>query len=321
MGKTKVIVLDKTGTLTKGQPSVTDIRVFGEEINEDEFLQIAASAESGSEHPLGKAIVAKAKERQIKIQEPRNFKALFGKGIIAEINGKNILVGRKELMEENNLDVSNVQEIVGQLQEEGKTAMFVAEEGEFLGVIAVADTLKEETKTAIEQLHKMGFKTIMLTGDNQKTAKAIAKKIGIHEVIAEILPDEKVKVIKKLQKEGEVKVAMVGDGINDAPALTQADVGVAIGTGTDIAIEAGDITLVRGDLMALVNAIRLSKATFRTIRQNLFWAFIYNIVAIPVAAFGILATMIGPIIAAGAMAFSSISVVLNSLRVRKTKLQ
>ena len=320
MGKTKIIVLDKTGTLTKGAPSVTDIKVFGEGISEDALLQKAASAETGSEHPLGKAIVARAKERGIEILALQNFKALFGKGVKAEINGKNILVGRKELMEENGLDISFVQEMVGQLQEEGKTAMFVAEEGKLLGVIAVADTLKEETKTAIEQLHKMGFRTIMLTGDNQKTANAIAKKVGIDEVIAEVLPDEKVEVIKKLQKGGEVKVAMVGDGINDAPALTQADVGVAIGTGTDIAIEAGEITLVRGDLRVLVESIKLSKATFKVIRQNLFWAFIYNVVAIPVAAFGILATMLGPIIAAAAMAFSSISVVLNSLRLRKIRL-
>ena len=338
MGKTKVIVLDKTGTLTKGAPEVTDIKPFekgiGDEaitsssrfantrVNEDELLQKAGSAESGSEHPLGKAIVKKAKEKGIEVLEPKNFKAIFGKGVMAEINGKKILVGRKELMEENNLDVSSAQEMVSQLQEEGKTVMWVAEEGKrVLGAIAVADTLKEETKTAVERLHKMGFKTIMLTGDNQRTARAIAKKVGIDEVIAEVLPDQKVEVIKKLQKGGEIKVAMVGDGINDAPALTQADVGVAIGTGTDIAIEAGEITLVRGDLIALVNAILLSKATFKTIRQNLFWAFIYNVVALPVAAFGILATMIGPIIAAAAMAFSSLSVVSNSLRLRKIKLQ
>jgi len=321
MGKTKVIVLDKTGTLTKGAPEVTDIKVFAEEISKELLLQKAASAEFGSEHPLGKAIIAKAKEKQIEVQEPKNFKAIFGKGVMAELEGKKILVGRKELVEENSLDVSLVQETVSQLQEEGKTVMWVAEEAKILGVIAVADTLKKEAKTAIEQLHKMGFKTIMLTGDNQRTAKAIAKKVGIDEVMAEVLPDEKVKAIKELQKGGEVKVAMVGDGINDAPALTQADVGLAIGTGTDIAIEAGEITLVRGDLMALVYAIRLSRATFRTIRQNLFWAFIYNVVALPIAAFGILATMIGPIIAAGAMAFSSLSVVSNSLRLRKIKLQ
>ena len=321
MGKTKIIVLDKTGTLTKGIPEVTDIKVFEGNIKEEELLQIAASAESGSEHPLGKAIVKKAKERGIEILKVQNFKAIFGKGVMAEIKGKKILVGRKELMEENNLDLSNYQEMVSQLQEEGKTVIWVAQENKILGAIAVADTLKDETKTAIEALHKMGFKTIMLTGDNQKTAKAIAKKVGIDEVIAEVLPDEKVKVIKKLQKDGRVKVAMVGDGINDAPALTQADVGVAIGTGTDIAIEAGKITLVRGDLISLVNAILLSKATFKIIRQNLFWAFFYNTVAIPAAAFGILATMIGPVIAAAAMAFSSLSVVSNSLRLRKIRLK
>jgi len=321
MGKTKIIVLDKTGTLTKGIPEVTDIKVFEGNIKEEELLQIAASAESGSEHPLGKAIVKKAKERGIEILKVQNFKAIFGKGVMAEIDGKKILVGRKELMKENNLDLSNYQEMVSQLQEEGKTVIWVAQENKILGAIAVADTLKDETKTAIEALHKMGFKTIMLTGDNQKTAKAIAKKVGIDEVIAEVLPDEKVKVIKKLQKDGRVKVAMVGDGINDAPALTQADVGVAIGTGTDIAIEAGKITLVRGDLISLVNAILLSKATFKIIRQNLFWAFFYNTVAIPAAAFGILATMIGPVVAAAAMAFSSLSVVSNSLRLRKIRLK
>ena len=320
MGKTKIIVLDKTGTLTKGTPDVTDIKVFGEGISEDDILQKAASAETGSEHPLGKAIVARAKEKSIEILTLQNFKALFGKGIIAEISGKKILVGRKELLEENNINISFAQEVVEKLQEEGKTVMFVAEEDKVLGAIAVADTLKNETKKAIEDLHKMGFKTIMLTGDNERTAKAIAKTVGIDDVVAEVLPEEKVNVIKKLQKEGKVKVAMVGDGINDAPALTQADVGLAIGTGTDIAIEAGEITLVRGDLRALVESIKLSKATFKVIRQNLFWAFIYNVVVLPVAAFGILATMIGPLVAAAAMAFSSFSVVSNSLRLKRMKL-
>ncbi|MBU4274331.1 heavy metal translocating P-type ATPase [Patescibacteria group bacterium] len=320
MGKTKIIVLDKTGTLTKGAPDVTDIKVFQEGISENDILQKAASAETGSEHSLGKAIVARAKEKSIEILTLKNFKALFGKGIIAEINGKKILVGRKELLEENNINISFAQEVVEKLQEEGKTVMFVAEENRLLGVIAVADTLKSETKKAIEDLHKMGFKTVMLTGDNERTAKAIAKTAGIDDVIAEVLPDEKVNVIKKLQEEGKVKVAMVGDGINDAPALTQADVGLAIGTGTDIAIEAGEITLVRGDLGALVESIKLSRATFRVIRQNLFWAFIYNVVVIPVAAFGMLATMMGPLIAAAAMAFSSFSVVSNSLRLKRMKL-
>lgn len=319
MGKTKIIVLDKTGTLTKGRPAVTEIKVFGEGA-EEKFLQIAASAEAGSEHPLGKAIVDEAKKRKIELLKTENFKAVFGKGVMAEINGEKVLVGRKELMEENGLDVSFAQETVSRLQEEGKTVIWAAEGKNILGVIAVADTLKDETKKAIAELHKMNYKLIMLTGDNKKTAASIAKQIGIDEVIAEVLPDQKVDIIKNLQERGKTKVVMVGDGINDAPALTQADVGIAIGSGTDIAIEAGEITLVRGELDALVDSIKLSRVTFRTIRQNLFWALFYNSVAIPVAAFGILATMVGPIIAAGAMAFSSLSVVLNSLRLKKIRL-
>ena len=320
MGKTKIIVLDKTGTLTKGSPDVTDIIVFADNMEENDILQIAASAELGSEHPLGKSIVKEAKKRQISILDSKNFEAIFGKGIETEINGVKILVGRKELITENGLNISSFEKAVSQLQEEGKTVMWVAKDKQVIGLIAVADTLKEEAKTAIEQLHKMGLSTIMLTGDNQKTANAIAKKINIDKVIAEVLPGEKAQVIKQLQQEGQVKVAMVGDGINDAPALTQADVGIAIGTGTDIAIEAGDITLVSGNLISLVHAIELSRKTFTVIRQNLFWAFFYNVAAIPIAAFGILATMIGPLIAAAAMAFSSLSVVINSLRLRTSSL-
>jgi Cu+-exporting ATPase len=335
IGKTKIIVLDKTGTLTKGEPAVTDIISVTEIRNskseirnkfqipnsklQTELLQIAASAEAGSEHPLGKAIVREAENRKIELLKTENFKAIFGKGVMAEINQKKVFVGRKELLEENKIDVSSAQEIAEKFQEEGKTVMFVGD-NKFLGIIAVADTLKNEAPKAIEDLYKMRFRVIMLTGDNERTAKAIAKQVGINEVIAEVLPQDKVNVIKKLQEEEKVKVVMVGDGINDAPALTQADVGIAIGTGTDIAIEAGDITLVRGNLQALVEAIRLSKATFQIIRQNLFWAYLYNTVAIPVAVVGILTTMIGPIIAAGAMVFSSISVLFNSLRLKKIRL-
>ena len=320
MSKIKIIVLDKTGTLTKGKPAVTEIiPVNNLQLTTDSILQIAASVEKNSEHPLGKAIVEEAEKRKLSLLKTENFKAIFGKGVVAEIEGKKVLVGRKELLEENNINISFIKESVEKLQKQGKTVMFIANGGELLGLIAVADILKDEAKIAIEQLHKMGFKIIMLTGDNQKTAEAIAQQVGIDKVIAEVLPEEKVNAIKDLQKNGEIKVAMIGDGINDAPALIQADVGLAIGTGTDIAIEAGEITLVRGNLEAIVESIKLSRATFKTIRQNLFWAFIYNIVALPLAAFGILATMIGPVIAAIAMAFSSLSVVFNSLRLRKRK--
>jgi len=269
---------------------------------------------------LARAIVKEAEKNKIELLRVENFKALFGKGVTASIERDKIMVGRKELMEENNINVDIFEERAGELQGEGKTVMFVAKNEKLIGSIAVADTLKDGIKNAITNLHKMGLKTIMLTGDNEKTAKAIAKQAGIDEVVAGVLPEGKVDVVKKLQRGGEVKVVMVGDGINDAPALTQADVGLAIGTGTDIAIEAGEITLVSGDLDALVESIKLSKATFRTIKQNLFWAFFYNAVAIPVAAVGILATMAGPIIAAGAMAFSSLSVVLNSLRLKGQKI-
>ncbi len=319
MGKTKIVVLDKTGTLTKGQPDVTNIITFNE-IKEADLLRLAASTEKNSEHPLAQAIVKKAKEKGLNLLAVKNFKAVFGKGVKAEIAGRKILVGRRLLMEENKIDISTAEEHLNKLEEKGKTAMLIADNKKILGVIAVADTLKKKTKEAIKELHKMGYKLVMLTGDNEKTAKAIANQIGIDEVIAEVLPEQKVDIIKKFQQEGKVKVAMVGDGINDAPALTQADVGIAIGSGTDIAIEAGEITLVSGELDALVEAIKLSRATFRTTKQNLFWAFIYNIVAIPVAAFGVLATMIGPIFAAAAMAFSSLSVVLNSLRLKKIKI-
>ncbi len=320
MGKTKVIVLDKTGTLTKGKPAVTDIIKINEK-QSSVILRLAASVEKSSEHPLARAIVKKAKEENLELLKAEKFKAVFGKGVEAVINGDRILVGRKLLMEENNIDIAVIEKELNSLEEQGKTAMIVANTDQVLGIIAVADTLKNETKKAVKELHKMNYKLVMLTGDNEKTAHAVARQIGIDEVIAEVLPDQKVNVIKKLQKGGKVKVAMVGDGINDAPALTQADVGIAIGSGTDIAIEAGEITLIRGELDALINAIKLSRATFRTIRQNLFWAFFYNAVAIPVAAFGVLATMMGPVIAAGAMAFSSLSVVLNSLRLKKAKLQ
>jgi P-type Cu+ transporter len=329
MGKTKIIVLDKTGTLTRGKPAVTDILPVTEfPISNFQFsnksqatnsklqtklLQLTASVEENSEHPLAQAIVRKAREEGLELLKVENFKAIFGKGVEVEIKGKKILIGRKLLMEENRINIFPAKEIIDKLENQGKTAMLISDNKKVLGIIAVADTLKPQTKEAINNLHKMGYKLIMLTGDNKKTAEAIAKQIGIKDVFAEVLPNEKVNIIKKLQKEGKIKVAMVGDGINDAPALTQADVGIAIGSGTDIAIESGEITLVRGELNALIDSIKLSRATFKIIRQNLFWAFFYNMVAIPIAAAGVLATMIGPLIAAAAMAFSSLSVVLNSV--------
>ncbi len=330
IGKTKIIVLDKTGTLTKGKPSVTDIlsvtkikdtnqsAKLGKE--ETQLLQLAASVERNSEHPLAEAIVKKAKMEEIKLLDAEDFKAIFGKGVEAKIKGKKILVGRRLLMEENKVNILPFKDVLDKLEGEGKTAMLVADEEQMLGVIAVADTIKSDAKESVSKLLEMGYSLVMLTGDNKKTAKAIAKQVGINEVIAEVLPGEKVSVIKKLQDNGRIKVVMVGDGINDAPALMQADVGIAIGTGTDIAIEAGDITLVRGDLKSLTDAVKLSRRTFKTVKQNLFWAYLYNSVALPVASFGILATMIGPIIAAGAMVFSSLSVVFNSLRLRKIKI-
>ncbi|MCG2790633.1 MAG: heavy metal translocating P-type ATPase [Actinomycetia bacterium] len=319
MGKTRIMVLDKTGTLTEGKPKVTDV-VSLNGITDKEILRLAASIEFNSEHPLSRAIVDQAKHEKVELLKTEGFKAVFGKGVEGQLDGKIVRVGKRMFMKENNVDISSTEDTLSRLEMQGKTAMLVAVESRTIGVIAVADTLKEKTKDGIRALHKMGFKTIMLTGDNKRTADAVAREIGVDEVIAEVLPDQKIDVIKKLQKNGEVRVAMVGDGINDAPALTGADVGIAIGSGSDIAIEAGDITLVSGEIDALVDAIRLSRATFRTIRQNLLWAYIYNTIAIPIAAFGILATMIGPIIAAAAMAFSSLSVVLNSLRLKKVRI-
>ena len=304
------IVLDKTGTITKGEPEVTDI-VVAEEFSETELLRISASAEKSSEHPLGQAIVKAAEERELELENLDDFEALVGRGIKAVINGSEILVGNQKLMAEEDIDIAALKDKVKSLEEEAKTAMLIAYEGKAVGIIAVADTLKDDSRQAISSFKDMGLTTVMITGDNERTARAIADKVGIEKVISEVMPDEKSSEIKKLQDEGE-KVAMVGDGINDAPALKQANVGIAIGTGTDIAIESSDLTLVRGELSAVVSGLKLSRFTFATIKQNLFWAFIYNTVAIPVAALGFL----NPIIAAGAMTISSISVILNSTRLK-----
>lgn len=304
------IVLDKTGTITKGEPEVTDI-IAAEDYSQEEVLRLAASAEKSSEHPLGAAIYQRAQEEDLQLEEIEDFSAVVGRGIKAVSSGKNLLVGNQKLMDEEEIDISYFKDKVVALEEEAKTAMLVAYAGQAIGVIAVADTLKEDSVAAIAALKEMGLTTVMITGDNARTAKAIADEVGIEKVISEVMPDDKSSEIKKLQSQGEI-VAMVGDGINDAPALKQANVGIAIGTGTDIAIESSDLTLVRGELSAVVSGLKLSRYTFSTIRQNLFWAFVYNTVAIPVAALGFL----NPIIAAGAMTISSISVILNSTRLK-----
>ncbi|SJZ42486.1 heavy metal translocating P-type ATPase [Selenihalanaerobacter shriftii] len=309
--KIETIVFDKTGTITKGEPEVTDIINIAD-FSDEELLKYAAIVEKGSEHPLALAIMEYVKELEIKPEDPDAFEAIPGHGVRAEHNGEEILFGNQKLMNDNNIDISSLKEASHKLETEGKTAMLIAIDKELVGVIAVADTVKETSAQAIEELQEMGIETVMLTGDNERTAKAIAKEVGIERVVAEVLPEDKADQIKKL-KEGDKVVAMVGDGINDAPALATADIGLAIGTGTDVAIEAADITLMRGDLISVATGIRLSKKTMKKIKQNLFWAFFYNIVGIPIAAFGFLV----PAMAAGAMAFSSISVVSNSLLLKR----
>jgi P-type Cu+ transporter len=312
--KIKAIVLDKTGTITKGEPSVTDVLAFG--MSENEVLALAAVAEKGSEHPLGRAIVDKAKEKGLALSAVQDFEALSGKGIRALVDGKTILIGSPRFIEEQGIDSKSIRASISSLQEKARTAVVVAVDGIAAGVIGIADTVKEGSADAIAQLKALGIQTAMLTGDNRLTAEAIAREVGIDKVFAEVLPSEKAGKVQSLQAEKHV-VAMVGDGINDAPALAQADVGIAIGTGTDIAMEASDVTLMSGDLRAVARAIRLSKATMWTIYQNLFWAFIYNIILIPVAMSGTLQ----PMFAAGAMAFSSFFVVSNSLRLRNAQIR
>lgn len=318
--KIQTVVFDKTGTITEGKPKVTDI-ITVQGTSQEELLLIAASAEKTSEHPLGEAIVKKAEEEKLDLKKVNFFKAIPGHGIEVEIDSKKILLGNKKLIVENNISLEDLEEKSIKLANEGKTPMYIASDGKIMGIIGVADTVKESSQKAIEKLHGMGIEVAMITGDNQKTAEAIAKQVGIDVVIAEVLPEDKASEVKKLQEKGR-KVAMVGDGINDAPALVQADVGMAIGSGTDVAIESADIVLVRNDLMDVATAIQLSKKTIKNIKENLFWAFAYNTVGIPVA-MGILhifgGPLLNPMIAAAAMSFSSVSVLLNALRLKGFK--
>ena len=312
----RVIVFDKTGTITKGKPEVTDI-VAATGYDERDVLRWAASVEQGSEHPLAEAIIRAAEKEKLELHQLQKFEAITGRGIVGEISGQStILIGNRKLMEDNKIDYATLESELERLENEAKTAVIVAKDGTSVGIVAEADTLKEDSIKAIAELEKMGLQTTILTGDNQRTGEAIAKKVGISRVLAEVLPDQKVAEIMRLQDEVGL-VAMVGDGINDAPALTQANVGIAIGTGTDIAIEAGDVVLVRGDLSGVVMAIKLSRATFRKIKTNLFWAFIYNIIMIPFAMLG----LAHPVIAEIAMAISSITVVTNANLLRRAKIQ
>jgi Cu+-exporting ATPase len=319
----QVIVLDKTGTITQGEPSVTDV------ISQTPILHLAASAERGSEHPLGQAIVAHAEAEGLTLADPQDFEAVAGKGIRAHVDGHTVLVGKPTWMDTENIPMGDLSADVDRLQTEAKTAIVVAVDGQAIGVIGVADTLKEGSTEAVAQLRALGLEPVMLTGDNRRTAEAIGTQVGIDRIIAEVLPADKAAQVKKLQADG-LLVSMVGDGINDAPALAQADVGIALGTGTDVAMETAGVTLMRGDLRAVPQALALSQATMRTIKQNLFWAFFYNVVLIPVAAGALyplpwewipnILRQLHPVLAAFAMAFSSITVVSNSLRLRGARI-
>ncbi|MDR7519903.1 MAG: heavy metal translocating P-type ATPase [Armatimonadota bacterium] len=314
----RTIVLDKTGTITKGRPELTDVVPAGP-LAQEELLRLVASAERSSEHPLGEAIVRGAQARGIALAEPKEFDSIIGKGIRATVDGTTVLIGIRRLLADASVETAALDEQAHRLAEEGKTPMLVALDGRPAGVVAVADTVKEDSAAAIAALKRMGIEVVMITGDNRRTADAIARQVGIGRVLAEVLPQDKALEVRRLQDEGTL-VGMVGDGINDAPALAQADVGIAIGSGTDVAIEAADVTLISGELRGLVTAVTLSRATMRNIRQNLFFAFAYNTLGIPLAA-GVLYPFIGlllsPIIAAAAMALSALSVVANSNRLKR----
>ena len=312
--KLSTVVFDKTGTITRGEPNVTDVIPFGA-VDETEVLLLAAAVESGSEHPLGEAIVRAARHRGIALPKATGINAIAGHGIEGSIDSRKIWLGNRRLFARQAIPTDAAEAILAGLEADGKTAMLVGVDNSLLGVIAVADTLKPEALEAIAALKARGIKVVLLSGDNQRTADAVARQVGIERVIAEVLPDDKVNVIRQLQREGQV-VAMVGDGVNDAPALAAADIGIAIGSGSDVAKETGGIILIRDDVRDVVAAIRLSRATMKKIKQNLFWAFIYNSIGIPVAALGLL----NPILAAAAMALSSLSVIVNSALLKRARL-
>ena len=311
----QVVALDKTGTITRGEPNVTDVIALNG-MAEADLLRLTATAERGSEHPLGQAIVRAAQERGIELAQPESFEAESGRGVRATLNGLMLSVGSPRFIREQDHDLAAHEAQITAIQARARTVVLTIVDGVLSGIIGIADTVKEGSREAIAALRDQGLDVVMITGDNELTAQAIAREVGIDRVMAEVLPSHKVEVVKRLQDEGK-RVAMVGDGINDAPALAQANVGIAIGTGTDIAMEASDVTLVSGDLRGVARAISLSRATMRTIYQNLFWALIYNVILIPVAMAGALV----PMLAAGAMAFSSVFVVTNSLRLAKTSLR
>jgi Cu+-exporting ATPase len=315
------VVFDKTGTITAGQPAVTDVVTSADE---GELLRLAASVERGSEHPLGEAVVRAAQERGLSLAQPEGFTAIAGHGVQATVEGKAVLIGSPRLMREQGVELGALEAAVERLQGEARTAVVVAAEGKALGVLGIADPVKPSSAEALAALSRQGVQVLMLTGDNRRTAEAIGRQVGLapEQVVAEVLPQDKAAEVRRVQGAGRV-VAMVGDGINDAPALAQADVGIAMGTGTDVAMETADVTLLRGDLRSVPQAIQLSRSTMRTIRWNLFWAFIYNIIGIPLAAgvfYPLLGWQLSPIYAAAAMAFSSVFVVSNSLRLRGLKL-
>ena len=321
MRQIDTLVVDKTGTLTEGKPKLVTVKAL-EGMDEATLLRLAACLERGSEHPLAAAIVKGAQDREIQLADAQNFEYVSGKGVAGEVDGRTVALGNRRLMEDRGVDLGGLAEAAESLRADGQTVMFLAVDGKAAGLVGVADPIKETTLEAIEMLHEEGIKIVMLTGDSRTTAQAVAKKLGIDEVVAEVLPDQKAAKVKELQAQG-LMVAMAGDGINDAPALAQAQVGIAMGTGTDVAMESAGVTLVKGDLRGIVRARMLSRATMRNIKQNLFFAFVYNSLGIPIAAgvlypwFGIL---LSPIIAAAAMSFSSVSVITNALRLRRAQL-